>query len=214
MPLQNRVTPMGDIVAASERGLFTGNRGIIHDPQTRTLLKRRWASRRWLICTLQWRDVRRTVMGSGSWTELFFLDEATALAAGHRPCFLCRRAAAQTFQAGFPTNAQVMARPNVRDIDRVLHAERLDGRCKRLHILTSSAADLPDGAMILQDGAPHLILEGLARPWSLDGYGAHTAPLDLARLITPPSTVAVLKGGYRPRIHSSAFAERDPRLAV
>src|SRR5215813_12925425 len=106
MPLQNRVTPLGDIVAAPERGLFTGNRGIIHDPATRTLMKRRWTSRAWLICALRYRDVRRSVMGPGSWTELFFLDEATALAAGHRPCFLCRRAAAQAFQAGFPINEQ------------------------------------------------------------------------------------------------------------
>jgi hypothetical protein len=99
------------------------------------------------------------------------------------------------------------------DIDRVLHAERLDGHRKRLHILTSPAADLPDGAMIFQDGAPHLILEGLARPWSLRGYGAPAAPLDCAWLITPPSTVAVLKAGYRPRIHASAFGEREASRA-
>jgi hypothetical protein len=86
-----------------------------------------------------------------------------------------------------------------------LHAERLDGRRKRLHRLISSAAGLPDGAMILQDGAPHLILEGMARPWSLRGYGAAVAPLDCARLITPPSTVASLRAGYRPQIHVSAF---------
>jgi hypothetical protein len=102
MPLQNRVTPMGDIVAAPERGTFTGNRGIIHNPQTRTLLKRRWTTRTWLICVLQWRDIRRAVMGTRSWTELFFLDEATGLAAGHRPCFFCRRTAAQAFQRSFP----------------------------------------------------------------------------------------------------------------
>lgn len=212
MPLQNRVTPMGAIVAAPERGLFTGNRGIIHDAQSRTLLKRRWASRKWLICALQWRGIRRAVMAPGSWTELFFLDEATGLAAGHRPCFLCRRAAAQAFQAGFPNNRREM-RLKASDIDRVLHAERLDGRRKRLHILTSPAADLPDGAMIFQDGAPHLILEGLARPWSPCGYGAPAAPLDCPRLITPPSTVAVLKAGYRPQIHASAFGERDASRA-
>jgi hypothetical protein len=212
MPLQNRVTPMGDIVAGPERGLFTGNRGIIHDPLTRTLLKRRWASRAWLICTLQWRGIRRTVMGIGSWTELFFLDEATALAAGHRPCFLCQRAAAMAFQAGFPTCGQA-AGPKALAIDRVLHAERLDGRLKRLHGLTSPAGRLPDGAMILQDGAPHLILNGLARRWSLCGYGAPTAPLDGARLITPPSTVAALRAGYQPRLHASAFRGSDPDRA-
>ena len=213
MPLQNRVTPLGDIVAAPERGAFTGNRGIIHDAQTRTLLKRRWTSRAWLICVLRWRDTRRKVMGTGSWTELFFLDEATGLAAGHRPCFLCQRAAARAFQAAFPTNGRA-ATPRARDIDRVLHVERLAGRRKRLHVLTSPAADLPDGAMILQEGAPHLIQEGVAHPWSLGGYGAPTAALDHAWLITPPSTVAVLKAGYRPRIQASAFSERGSGRAA
>ena len=211
MPLQNRVTPLGDIVATRERGLFTGNRGIIHDPQTRTLLAHRWTSQAWLICVLQWRGVRRKVMGEGSWTELFFLDEATALAAGHRPCFLCRREAAQAFQASFPMRGQGVT-PKAGDIDGVLHAERLDGRRKRLHALTSPAADLPDGAMILQDGAPHLILGGLARPWSLSGYGAPTAAQDGARLITPSSTVAVLSDGYRPLIHRSASGHEGPNL--
>lgn len=213
MPLQNRVTPLGDIVSAPERGLFIGNRGIIHDAETRTLLKRRWTGRAWLICTLQWRNVRRSVMGIGSWTELFFLDEATALAAGHRPCFFCRRRAALAFQAGFPRGEEAMPL-KAREIDRVLHAERLEGRAKRLHILTSSAVELPDGAMVLQDGAPHLILEGRALAWSLRGYGAPVKPLDGARLITPPSTVAVLRAGYRPQIHASVFAESNAKLIV
>jgi len=202
MPLQNRVTPLGDIVAAPARGLFTGNRGIIHDARTRSLLERRWTGRAWLVCALQWRDVRRSVMAPGSWTELFFLDEATALAAGHRPCFLCRRTEAQAFQACFPRTGHA-AKPKAGDIDRVLHAERLDGSRKRLHGLPSPAADLPDGAMILQSGAPHLVLDGLARPWSFSGYGAALAPMDSARLITPPSIVAVLRSGYRARLHPS-----------
>jgi hypothetical protein len=91
MPLQNRVTPFGDIVAIPQRGMFTGNRGIIHDPATRTLLKRRWASKAWLVCLCEFRGRRRAVMSGRSWTELFFLDEAVALAAGHRPCFFCVR---------------------------------------------------------------------------------------------------------------------------
>jgi hypothetical protein len=209
MPLQNRVTPMGDIVAEPERGMFTGNRGIIHDPPTRTLLNRRWTSRAWLICRLQWRGIRRTVMGAGSWTELFFLDEATALAAGHRPCFVCQHAAALAFQAVFPT-CDHTKKPKASDIDRVLHAERLDGRRKRLHDLTSPAAGLPDGTIILQDGAPHLILYGLARRWSLRGYGTPTDPLDGARLVTPPSTVRALWAGYRPCLHASAFRNSGP----
>jgi hypothetical protein len=196
MPLQNRVTPMGDIVAAPERGLFTGNRGIIHNPQTRTLLKRRWASRAWLICVLRWRNNRRSVMGTSSWTELFFLDEATGLAAGHRPCFFCRRMAAQAFKVCFPTDENA-ATPKAHDIDTALHAERLDGNRKRLHPLMCRAAELPDGAMVLQDGVPHLILGGAAHPWSFRGYGMPVAPLHCAQLITPPSTVVVLS--VRPR---------------
>jgi hypothetical protein len=92
--LQNRVTPFGEIVALLQRGMFTGNRGIIHDPDTKSLLNRRWASKAWLICTREYKGRHQEVMAGRSWTELFFLDEAIALAAGHRPCFLCRREAA------------------------------------------------------------------------------------------------------------------------
>jgi hypothetical protein len=158
---------------------------------------------------LQWRGIRRAVMGTSSWTELFFLDEATALAAGHRPCFLCRRAEARAFQAGFPTCNQ-KGRPKAPDIDRTLHSERLDGRRKRLHALASPAADLPDGAMIFQDGAPHLILHGVARRWSPRGYDAPTTLLDRVRLITPPSTVVALRAGYKPRLHASAYGGSNP----
>jgi hypothetical protein len=142
-------------------------------------------------------------MGTGSWTELFFLDEATGLAAGHRPCFFCRRLAAQAFQKSFPIDGKARM-PKAHDIDKALHAERLNGHLKRLHVLTSPPAELPDGAMVFQDGVPHLILEGLARPWSLRGYSNPVAPPHCAQLITPPSTVAVLRAGYRPQIHASA----------
>jgi hypothetical protein len=98
MPLQNRVTPFGDIVAIPQRGIFTGNRGIIHDPAIGTLLTRRWASKAWLVCLCKFKGRRRAVMGRRSWTELFFLDEAVAFAAGHRPCFVCRRQAAEAFR--------------------------------------------------------------------------------------------------------------------
>ena len=100
MPLQNRVTPFGTIVAIPERGRFTGNRGIVHDPATHTLT-RRWASRSWLICLCDYKGRRRAVMATRSWTELFFMDEATALAAGHRPCFFCRREDAEAFRAAW-----------------------------------------------------------------------------------------------------------------
>ena len=101
MPLQNRVTPSGDIIATPHRGMFTGNRGIIHDPATKTLLSKRWASQAWITCLCEFRGWRRKVMGGRSWTELFFLDEATAFAAGHRPCFYCRRGDALKFRAAW-----------------------------------------------------------------------------------------------------------------
>ena len=102
-PLQNRVTPFGDIVAFPQRGTFVGNRGIIHDPATKTLLGRRWTTKAWLVCVLHYKGRRREVMKRRSWTELFFLDEAIALAAGHRPCFFCRRQSAEAFRAAWAT---------------------------------------------------------------------------------------------------------------
>jgi len=100
-PLQNRVTPFGDVVAIAQRGLFIGNRGIIHDPATKTLLRRRWTTKAWLVCVLDYKGRHREVMGGRSWTELFFPDETVALAAGHRPCFFCRRRDAESFRAAW-----------------------------------------------------------------------------------------------------------------
>src|SRR6516162_4923033 len=147
MPLQNRVTPTGDIIASPHRGMFTGNRGIIHDPATKTLLKRRWASRAWLTCVCEFRGRRREVMATRSWTELFFLDEATAFAAGHRPCFFCRRDDANRFRSSWEQGNGVNA-VRAGEIDRVLHGERLDHGNKRLHPLPMPLAELPDGAMV------------------------------------------------------------------
>src|ERR1700721_2632788 len=124
-PLQNRVTPTGDIIATPHRGLFTGNRGIIHDPATKTLT-RRWAGKAWLTCVSEFRGRRRRVMGGRSWAELFFLDEATALAAGHRPCFFCRREDANRFCAawdGGKGTPKVLARA----INTVLLGDRRRG---------------------------------------------------------------------------------------
>jgi hypothetical protein len=205
MPLQNRVTPSGDIIATPHRGLFTGNRGIIHDPATKTLLKKRWASPAWLTCVCEFRGRRRAVMGGRSWTELFFLDEATALAAGHRPCFFCRRDDANRFRAAWEEGNGVT---DVRaaEIDAVLHGERLDGRNKRLHALPVRLDELPDGAMV-QDGAESfLIVRGRALLWSPAGYRETQNALQDARLLTPPSTLRAMSAGYRPVLHPSAIS--------
>lgn len=202
MPLQNRVTPPGDIVAAPQRGTFMGNRGIIHDPATRTLLKRRWSTKTWIVCVCEFRGRRRDVMSTQSWTELFFLDEATAFAAGHRPCFYCRREAATAFRAAWEQgnrNSDLRAS----DMDAVLHAERLDGRAKRLHPLPMPLNDLPDGVMIQAGGESFLMLGSRPLRWSFDGYRDVHAPLADAQLITPQSTVRALLAGYRPVLHGS-----------
>jgi len=205
MPLQNRVTPLGDIVSTPHRGLFTGNRGIIHDPATKTLLKRRWTNPAWIVCVCDFKGRRRDVMGGRSWTELFFLDEATAFAAGHRPCFFCRRDDAIRFRSAWEEGNRVK---NMRapEIDAVLHRERLDGRNKRLHPLPMPVRELPDGAMLQQDAQSYLVVKGVAWLWSWEGYrAASDFQPDNSALLTPPSTLRALTAGYRPVLHGSAI---------
>ena len=203
MPLQNRVTPTGEIIATPHRGMFTGNRGIIHDPATRTLLKKRWSSPAWLTCVCEFRGRRREVMTTHSWTELFFLDEATALAAGHRPCFYCRRDDANRFRAAWEKGNRVRD-VRMHDIDTVLHHERLDHGKKRLHALLVPLEQLPDGAMLQQGEESFLLMQGGALLWSTAGYVEGTRELDDARLLTPPSTLRAMSAGYEVTLHPSA----------
>jgi hypothetical protein len=203
MPLQNRVTPSGDIVATPHRGMFTGNRGIIHDPATKTLT-RRWTNRAWLTCVCEFRGRRRAVMGGRSWTELFFLDEATALAAGHRPCFYCRREDANRFRAAWEMGNGV-ANLLADDIDIVLHRERLEGGRKRRHQLPMPPEQLPDGAMLQEGAQIYLIAQGRALLWSAGGYRDADPAMEGALLLTPPSTLRALSAGYAPVLHPSAI---------
>ena len=201
MPLQNRVTPTGDIIATEHRGSFTGNRGIIHDPATRTLLKKRWSSPAWLTCVCEFRGRRRKVMSQQSWTELFFLDEATAFAAGHRPCFYCRREDAKRFRAAWET-ANGVSDLKVKAMDAVLHAERLDRGKKRLHPLPMPLDELPDGTMVQADGESYLVTGGATLCWSFAGYSRADVS-GPAMLLTPPSAVRAFQAGYRPVPHPS-----------
>ncbi|MEA2882994.1 MAG: hypothetical protein QOH32_2250 [Bradyrhizobium sp.] len=203
MPLQNRVTPLGDIVATPHRGLFTGNRGIIHDPATKTLLNRRWATKAWITCVCEFRGRRRDVMASRSWTELFFLDEATALAAGHRPCFYCRREDANRFRAAWQQGNRINA-VRATEMDERLHRERLDRRARRLHALAMPVEALPDGAMVQAGGESWLIVHGQPLQWAFEGYRKPQHRVADALLLTPPSTVRALAAGYRPVLHESA----------
>jgi hypothetical protein len=202
-PLQNRVTPSGEIISTPHRGLFTGNRGIIHDPATKTLLNRRWSSKAWIACVCEFRGRRRDVMGTRSWTELFFLDEATAFAAGHRPCFYCRRDDANRFRAAWEQGNGVRGL-RAAEIDAVLHRERLDGRNKRLHELPMPLDALPDGAMVQAGADCYVIVRGRALLWTWNGYREVSDALRDASLLTPPSTLRALAAGYRPVLHPSA----------
>lgn len=202
MPLQNRVRPDGMIVAHPARGLFMGNRGgRLHDG-SRRLAARRWAGKAWICCLTSFADRRRTVMGDG-YTELFFLDEATALAAGHRPCFECRRAHALRFAELWNKAKGLPGRASAGEMDAALHVERIgrDGT-KRVHAMPLSA--VPDGAIIVVDGEIGLRWHGRLWPWRPEGYGppAHVKS-EVCESLTPPSVLAVLGAGYRPVLHSS-----------
>lgn len=205
MHLQNRVTPFGDIVAIAQRGMFTGNRGILHDPATKTLLTKRWATQTWLICDCEFKGRCREMMAGRSWTELFFLDEAVAFAGGHRPCFLCRRGAAEQFRVCW-AKAKEEAPPSAAHMDSTLHAERLDHGRKRLHPLTLLLDDLPDGAVVAVDGEAFTPRGGLAHRWTPEGYARSEIFHDADWLLTPPSAFIA---GYRPVLHPSINTTLD-----
>jgi hypothetical protein len=204
MPLPNRVTPFGDLVAVPDRGLMMGNRGgRLHDDHRR-LTSRRWSSPAWICCRLDFNNRHRQVWGDG-YTELFFLDEPTALAAGHRPCFECRRNAAVAFATAW-AKALDGARPSAPQMDRELHAERLAGRAKRLH---DPRPNLPDGTFVILSNDAHaaFAIRGahLLR-WNHSGYAERlsreAAMIDA--VLTPPRIVAALAAGYEPIWHPSA----------
>lgn len=205
MSLQNRVSPDGELHAIPMRGLFMGNRGgRFHDPKSRTLGRARWRSRAWICCLTAFRDRRRQVMGNG-YTELFFLDEVSALASGHRPCFECRRADALAFRTAWVAAGLSPRTPRADEMDKVLDAERRSGRTKRLHEMP--AASLPDGVMFRLGGEVLTGHRGRLLRWSFKGYSkvAEARLPDTVEVLTPPAIVAVLSHGYRPVWHDSAL---------
>jgi hypothetical protein len=198
VPRQNRVTPLGELIAVPERGLVYGNRGCLHDDHGR--IRRRWATRRWIACRLEFRGWHRgPLMQPGKFTELFFLDEATAFAAGHRPCALCRREDYRRF-----TGLWAELHPDqvgADAIDLQLHEERLAGPRE------GPWAQLPDGVFVLDDGEPWLVRRGELRRWTPGGYGRRRPMPARASVITPPSLVEVLRHGWHgavPLLHPSA----------
>jgi hypothetical protein len=198
MPLQNRVTPLGELVADPARGLVYGNRGCLHDEGGQ--IRRLHAGRRWIACRLEFRGRhRKRLMQPGRYTELFFLDEATAFAAGHRPCAECRREDYVRFQDLW--RALGFGAATADAIDERLHAERLDGRRgRRLH--DTAFDELPDGVFVLHAGAPRLVLGAELLAWTPAGYtGRSSRPRgEPAVLVTPPPLVAVLGEGWEPSV--------------
>lgn len=191
MPQRNRVTPHGEIVASPLRGRWMGNRGCIHRGRD---IVRPWNGKRWIICALEFKGWIAPKWAPGRWTALFFHDEAVALAAGHRPCALCRRADYTRYRAA-------LAASGADAIDARLHAERLDGRRKRLHAVPWR--DLPAGAFVDVDGAAHVVLPDRLQAWSPHtGYGAQRRRPSHgdARMLTPLASAEVLRAGYGPQI--------------
>ena len=203
MPLQNRVSPFGELLADRSRGTLFGNRGGRFHTEDQKLTARRWASRQWICCVRNFKGRQRDVWGR-YYTELFFLDEVTALAAGHRPCFECRRKDAMAFAEKWQEARKLRTRPRADAMDEVLHAERLDGRAKRLH--RRNIDGLPDGAMIATTQGAFAVRGGSLLHWTSMGYDARKRrPRGVAvDVLTPPAILAVLAAGYRPRWHPSA----------
>ena len=209
MPRQNRVTPYGAIVAIPERGTFMGNRGRLHDAHGR--IRRSWQVKRWLLCVLEFRGRKRVVMAADRYTELFFLDEATGLAAGHRPCAECRHGRFVAFRDAWARGNPELGgaeRVTADIIDARLHAERLGpDRSKRTFV--ARIDDLPDGVFVVRHGgaeSPCLLWQGQLHTWSPGGYTRDTA-CDLAEeveVLTPRSAVAAIGAGYVPEVHPTA----------
>jgi hypothetical protein len=198
MPRQNRVTPVSTLIATPARGQWLGNRGCLHDEAGR--IRRLYQTRRWIICRLEFKGVRRPLMQPGRWTELFFLDEATAFAAGHRPCAYCQRPRYDEFRRAWAAaNPQLGlgARPSADQIDAVLHAERLDAQRQR-RTYPGRLDTLPDGAFVLVEGQACLVRGGRLWPWQPEGYAAPVSlPPDTSLdVLTPRSVVNALAQGF------------------
>jgi hypothetical protein len=202
VPHRNRVTPFAEVIETPARGLLYGNRGVLHDDDGNIV--RNWQVKRWIACVLEFKGRRRPLLRPGRFTELFFLDEATAFAAGHRPCAECRRADFNRFRDAW-AETHPRAPLRVDDIDRVLHQERVGpGRAKRLH--DAVLGELPDGAMIAEGTRAWLLRGNELLEWTPFGYEARRAvdPAAQVQALTPPSIAAVFRAGYAPALHPTA----------
>ena len=216
MPRQNRVTPFGEIIAIPERGTMMGNRGVLHDAAG--TIRRAWKVKRWILCLTEFKGRQRMVMSANRWTELFFLDEATGLAAGHRPCAECRRQRFLDFRSAWAKGKPDLAEnipPTAGEMDERLHEERVDSSRSQVRF-AASIDDLPDGVFVTlpsnADKLAFLLWRGKLLAWSPGGYRErHHRPRGVrVNVLTPASTVAAIRNGYTPAVHPSVDDSRWP----
>lgn len=204
MPLRNRVDPWGDLHAVPSRGIFTGNRGCLVDD--RGEIVRHHLGDLWIICLTSYRGWKKSLTKPGSWTPLFFFDEAVALAAGHRPCGLCRRQDYDAYRSAIANAEGLATSPSAPELNRRLADERLRpgrgiSRARDRKTWAAEIANLPDGTIIVDDGKALLLAEAMMLTFSFDGWTnpRPRSPVDLVRVLTPPTSVSALRGGYRPK---------------
>lgn len=205
MPLQNRIDPWGNFVAIKARGEFLGNRGILHDDDKNIV--KPWAHKNWVTCELSFKGIKRELFGPGSYTELFFLDEATAFSAGHRPCAHCRRQRYKEFKKfwgdaiGQPDAASVSSQK----IDRRLHSERAN-RSREKVLFNAKFCEVPEGALIVLEAEAYLVWGGHLHKWSHHGYAAPQqlpSSNQVVQVTTPKTIIQMYKLGFKPLVHSS-----------
>jgi hypothetical protein len=204
MPRQNRVDPYGRLHATSARGAWMGNRGVLHNAAQEIVAD--WRATRWITCRLSFKGIRRKLFSPNRYTELFFLDEVTSLAAGHRPCAECRRDRYTEFCSAWSgTGSITRHRPRADEIDRELHSERLGPNGLKKTYL-ASVSSLPPGTFIEHEGRAHLLWNGKVCVWTFLGYGraAKVSPKTKVKVLTPRSIVGVLRAGFVPQVHESA----------
>lgn len=208
MPYQNRVTPFGEIIASPARGTLMGNRGCLHDQQQR--IRRPYKTLRWIICVLNFKEIRRQIMTPGLWTELFFLDEATAFAAGHRPCAYCQRTRFQLFrELWVKANPELAGTelPSAPMLDTILHRERVTATGEKV-TFAAPVGTLPTGVFVAPElgGPAYMVIDGRLWRWQPEGYTAPIiCPADtLLQVLTPHSIVKTLAQGYPVMLHPTA----------
>ncbi|MEO1145464.1 MAG: hypothetical protein AAFY26_07690 [Cyanobacteria bacterium J06638_22] len=218
MPKQNRVNPFGELIATPARGTLMGNRGCLHNEAQ--AVRRPFARKEWIFCVLHYKDkqgkaIKRPIMRPGRYTELFFLDEATALTAGHRPCGYCLRQRfnefAKRWAAGNPKQADGHAKAPAPLMDTVLHQERLDGASHQKQLHDYRLSEVPNGCMVLlpqEDRQPYLVAQHCLIPWHFEGYGQWVEKPKRLRVqvLTPPSILEAIRAGFQPNVHPSILS--------